>query len=75
MKKMERRKFLQVMGAAALVGVGLGLIKNLDEVKNFIPVVATYKPNPELKPIYDRNFEVFKNLYKSNKKNFAILNK
>lgn len=63
------------VGAAALVGVGLGLIKNLDEVKNFIPVVATYKPNPELKPIYDRNFEVFKNLYKSNKKNFAILNK
>lgn len=63
------------VGAAALVGVGLGLIKNLDEVKNFIPVVATYKSNPELKPIYDRNFEVFKNLYKSNKKNFAILNK
>ncbi len=63
------------VGAAAVVGVGLGLIKDLGEVKNFIPVVATYRPNPELKPIYDRNFEVFKNLYKSNKKNFAMLNK
>ena len=25
-------------------------------------------------PIYDKNFAVFKNLYKSNKENFAALN-
>ena len=31
-------------------------------------------PNPSLKPIYDKNFAVFKNLYKSNKENFAALN-
>lgn len=62
------------VGAAAVVGVGLEIIKNIDEVKNFIPASATFTPNPENKEIYDRNFEVFKKLYKANKKNFAILN-
>ena len=62
------------VGAAAVMGVGLGLIDSLDDVKEFIPAKDTYYPNPDNKAIYDRNFEVFKELYKSNKKAFAILN-
>ena len=37
-------------------------------------VAKTFIPNADNKPIYDKNFEVFKKLYKSNKDNFAALN-
>ncbi len=62
------------VGAAAVVGVGLGVIDNLDSVREFIPAVHTYEPNPDNREVYDRNFEAFKLLYKNNKKAFAILN-
>lgn len=62
------------VGAAVVVAVGLGLIDSIDEAKKLIPAKKTFKPNPADKAVYDRNFEVFKNLYKSNKKNFATLN-
>ena len=63
------------VGAAAVVAVGLGAIPSLENLKDFIPAVATYVPNAENKAIYDKQFEVFKKLYKANKKNFLELNK
>lgn len=62
------------VGAAACIAVGLDLIPDLDHVKALIPAKHTYHPNRENKAVYDRNFTVFKNLYKDNKKNFEILN-
>ncbi|MBQ2567763.1 MAG: carbohydrate kinase, partial [Clostridia bacterium] len=62
------------VGAAAIMGVGLGVIESIDKVKDFIPANKTYVPNPENKAVHDRNFEVFKTLYKNNKKAFASLN-
>ncbi|MDO5449246.1 MAG: FGGY-family carbohydrate kinase, partial [Clostridia bacterium] len=62
------------VGAAAIIGVGIGAIDSLDKVKDFIPAVKTFKPNPENKAVYDRNFEVFKTLYKNNKAAFKALN-
>lgn len=62
------------VGAAAVVAVGLNIIGSLDDLKDFIPAEKTFVPNKELKAVYDKNFTVFKNLYKANKKNFAILN-
>lgn len=62
------------VGAAACIAVGLGLIPDLGHVKSLIPAKYTYHPNAENKAVYDRNFKVFKNLYKCNKENFAILN-
>lgn len=64
------------VGAAACVGVGLGIIPSFDEIKKFIPTKKTFNPDFELKAsVYDKGFEVFKNLYKQNKQNFAMLNK
>lgn len=63
------------VGAAAVVAVGLDIIPSLNELKTYIPANKSYEPNLNNKVVYDRNYEVFKNLYKSNKKNFAILNK
>lgn len=62
------------VGAAAVAGVGLGAIASLDGVKSFIPAERTFRPDPMNKPVYDKNFAVFKKLYKTNNKNFKILN-
>ncbi len=63
------------VGAAACVGVGMGLIPSFERIKDFIPAYKTYQPNFELKQkVYDKGFEVFKTLYKQNKKAFAKLN-
>lgn len=61
------------VGAAAVVGVGLGIIANLEALKEYIPASQTFVPDEKIKVIYDRNFEVFKKLYKSNKGNFKAL--
>ena len=62
------------VGAAVISAVGLGMIGSIEEAKKLVPAKKTFIPNPSLKPIYDKNFAVFKNLYKSNKENFAALN-
>ena len=62
------------VGAAAVCGVGLGIIDSMERVGDFIEVTHTYEPNPENKEVYDRNYKAFRQLYQSNKKNFAILN-
>ncbi|MCC8022533.1 MAG: FGGY-family carbohydrate kinase [Clostridiales bacterium] len=62
------------VGAAAVMALGLGHISTLDEIKSLIPASKTFQPNPGNKAVYDRNFQVFKQLYSSNKKNFAALN-
>ena len=62
-------------GAAALIALGLGEIKTLDEVKQMVTVSRSYEPNPEHAAVYDRILETFKALYKNNKKNFRELAK
>ena len=71
---VDRPQDVGAVGAAAIIGIGLGVIKDLGSVKNYIPVKKTFKPNTSLKAAYDKNFEVFKKLYSSNKKNFKLLN-
>ena len=62
------------VGAAVLIAVSAGLVKNISEAKRLIPSSATYTPDMKNKSVYDKNFEVFKQLYKSNKDNFSLLN-
>ena len=62
------------VGAAAVMGVGLGLMKDLSEAGRFIPVTAAYEPKAADKAVYDRQFEAFKMLYKANSKCFTLLN-
>ncbi|MBQ8766385.1 MAG: FGGY-family carbohydrate kinase [Clostridia bacterium] len=63
------------VGAAVLIAVNAGIIPSVQEAKKLIPAVNTYVPNKANKAVYDKNFEVFKKLYNSNKDNFAALNK
>ena len=61
-------------GAALTAAVGMGVIRSLDDAKRLIPVSAVYRPHSRDSKTYDRNYEVFKRLHKSNAKNFAMLN-
>lgn len=63
------------VGAAAVTAVGLGIINDLEQVKELIRVDRTYIPDPKNRDIYDKQFEVFKSLYYSNKKLFAKINR
>lgn len=71
---VESPQNIGAVGAAVVVATGLGLIDDISDAKKLIPAKKTFNPNPKDKAVYDRNFEVFKNLYKANKKNFAALN-
>lgn len=71
---VESTKDVGAVGAALLAAVGTGEIESLAVAKKLVAAKAQYTPNPENKAVYDRNYEVFKNLYEANKKNFALLN-
>ena len=62
------------VGAAVLIAVNAGIIPSVQDAKKLIPAINTYVPNKENKAVYDKNFEVFKKLYTSNKANFEALN-
>ena len=62
------------VGAAAVIGVGLGVIDDMSRVRDFIEITHTYEPNPANKAVYDRNYSAFRKLYAANKKSFEILN-
>jgi len=62
------------VGAAIVIAVGIGLLNDITDAKKLIPATKSFKPNYANKAAYDRNYEVYKKLYKANKENFAILN-
>ncbi|MEG2118698.1 MAG: FGGY-family carbohydrate kinase, partial [Clostridia bacterium] len=62
------------VGAAVVIAVGLGFISDISQAKQLIPASKTFKPNPENKAAYDKNYEVYRMLYKSNKKCFKMIN-
>ena len=62
------------VGAAVVVAVGLGVIESVDDAGKLIKADRVYKPNAANKAVYDKNFAAYKEIYKSNKHIFKILN-
>ncbi|MBQ0078665.1 MAG: FGGY-family carbohydrate kinase [Eubacterium sp.] len=62
------------VGAAMVVAVGCGAFSSIDEAASLIKVKERFTPNEDNKAVYDKTFKVFCELYKSNKKNFQLLN-
>ena len=62
------------LGAAVVAAVGLGILNGFEEAERLIKVSEVYHPDRENKYIHDRNFQVFKSLYKNNRKAFRSLN-
>jgi xylulokinase len=56
------------------MAVGLGVLDDISKAKSLIPAKKTFKPNPANKEVYDRNYAVYKTLYKNNKEAFKALN-
>ena len=56
------------VGAAAVTAVGLGLIPDLECVRDFVPASAVYTPDEERHRKYEPYYQTFKRLYAANKK-------
>lgn len=54
------------LGAVILAGVGVGLYRDFKEaVELTVTVKRKHQPNPEVKEVYDRNYEIYLELYKN----------
>ena len=62
------------VGAAVVVAVGLGVIEDIGEADMLIDAEKVFKPNKDNKPVYDKMFAAYKELYAANKKIFKMLN-
>lgn len=61
------------IGAALVVAAGIKGEDVLELSRRLVKANRAYVPNPENKEAYERNFRVFKNLYKSNAANYKLL--
>ncbi len=62
------------LGAAIIIAKSLEKIPSIESAKKLLPKPRMFVPNHENKAVYDRNYKVFKVLYKNNKKSFELLN-
>ncbi len=67
-------KDVGAIGAAMLIAVGCGVFSDLEEAAAHIQPLHRYEPDPRTRAVYEKNYRVFRRLYKSNQKNFALLN-
>ena len=62
------------VGAALVVAAGIKGMDVLEYAHDIVKAEHVYTPNPDNKEIYERNYIVFKKLYKSNAENFKAIN-
>ena len=72
---MAEDEYAGTVGAAVVCAVGLGLLDSFHDAGSLISVEHTYEPRPTHKAVYDRNFDVYVQLHKSNKALFKQLNR
>jgi xylulokinase len=75
-RKIEQVKdplLANVKGAAILAFLATGSISK-SEIKNLVEINEVFKPNKEKNEIYEKNYSVFKKLYKSQKGFYNYLN-
>lgn len=60
-------------GAALVCAVGLGAIQ-FDEVRRLVRVAKTFTPRPQYRPLYDKQYAVYRQLHQRNKALFKTLN-
>ena len=58
------------VGAALVVAAGINGVDVLEMARKLVKVNHIYTPDPRNKEVYERNYNVFKNLYKTNASNF-----
>ncbi|MCI6604083.1 MAG: FGGY-family carbohydrate kinase [Clostridiales bacterium] len=61
-------------GAALVAAIGLGASSGFSEAAERIQADRRYEPRVESRTVHERNYQVFKTLYRQNKAAFAALN-
>ena len=72
---IKQAKDVGALGAAMLVAKGSGYMTSLEKAKDMVEVERVYEPNKDNQFIYDRAYRTFKRLYKTNRKNFRLMNR
>ena len=72
---VENTRETGAVGAALVAAAGLKGTDVSELARRLVKVDRTYAPDPANKAVYERNYRVFKNLYKSNAASFRALNK
>ena len=62
------------VGAALTAAAGLGIISGIEGAAGLTRPDRRFEPDAGNAAVYDRNYVVFRKLYTSNKKNFALMN-
>ena len=62
------------VGAAIVVATGLGVIESIAQANKLVDAEKRFTPNKANKPVYDKMFAAYKELYAANKKIFKMLN-
>jgi len=71
---VENSQATGAVGTALAVAAGIKGVDLLELSRQLVKANHSYRPNPENREIYERNYKVFKRLYKSNARNFRDLN-
>ena len=72
-RRVEDPMFAGARGAAFQAAVALGL-QSWERVPDLVPIDATFEPDAANRPVYDRGFAAFVDLYEGTKKIYARLN-
>ncbi|MBE5957233.1 MAG: hypothetical protein E7254_00010 [Lachnospiraceae bacterium] len=73
-ENVENSQEIGAVGTALVVAAGIRNVDVLELAKELVKVGNVYTPNPENKEVYERNYRVFKKLYKANAVYFRELN-
>ena len=68
---VENPQNVGAVGAAVTAAIGLGLIDDFSQTSKLVKPNRSYTPQSSNRCVYDMGFEVYKNLYKDNRRNFA----
>ena len=61
------------VGAALTAAVGLGVIQRMEDIADVISIREVFRPRKQDAAVYQRNYSVFKELHKANRKLFAAM--
>ena len=61
------------VGAALTAAVGLDIIHRMEDIAEVIPVHEVYHPRKQDVDVYQRNYDVFRQIHRANKKLFAAM--
>ncbi|MBI5928728.1 MAG: FGGY-family carbohydrate kinase [Chloroflexi bacterium] len=70
---IENPENVGASGAALVCAVGLGQIQ-FEDIQKVVRVTKTFTPQPQVKALYDKQYGVYQQLHKQNRKLYRLLN-